>query len=309
MKVAVIGAGGIGGFLGAMLARAGHDVTLLARGPHLAALRENGLTLESRQFDTFTVHPRATDKSSELGRNDLLFITVKMDDFEHAAQTAAGALSDAGFAVTIQNGLDAPEMLARAVGEERTLVGTIAMEAAIASPGKVAHTTPMHILTLAHVRGAVDARLRSLQAELQQAQLNVQVADDGRRALWDKACLLIPFATLTSAGDCNLGEIYGIPALTSVWDALGSEAVAVAKADGYDVRATLDALRARFSGMASTAPGFTSSMNRDIRAGKRSELEWLTGKLVRLAAEKSVPVPAHAALYGLLKLKEQRAQG
>ena len=308
MKVAVIGAGGIGGFLGALLAHAGHDVRLLARGPHLAAIRENGLTLESRQFGSLTVRPAATDRPGELGRNDLVFITVKMYDFEDACEAAKGTLADDGFAISIQNGLDAPDMLARSVGVARTLVGTIAIEAAIAAPGKIAHTTPMHILTLAHLSGPPDENLSRLHAELQKAQLNVQIGNDGCKALWDKACLLIPFASLTSAGDCTLGDIYGIPALNDVWDALCAEAIAVAAADGYDVRATLEGMRERFAGMSSTAPGFTSSMNRDIRAGRRSELEWLTGKLTRVGLEKGVPVPAHATLYGLLKLKERRAQ-
>jgi len=307
MKVAIIGAGGVGGFLGAMLARAGHEVTLLARGAHLAAIKQNGLQLESRQFGTFTISTAATDDMSQLGRNELVFITVKMNDFEEACRTAQKALTDDGFAVSIQNGLDAPVMLARVVGTQRTLVGTIAIEASIASPGKIAHTTPMHALSLAQASGPPGDRLRQLDVALRDAGLNVQLADDGRKALWDKACMLIPFATLTAAGDCALGEIHGIPALRNDWNALCAEAAAVAQADGYDMRDSMAAILARMESLAQSAPGFTSSMNRDIRAGRRSELEWLTGRLIQLGAEKGVQTPAHTALYGLLKLKEQRA--
>jgi 2-dehydropantoate 2-reductase len=304
MKIAIIGAGGIGGFLGAMLARAGHQVSLLARGPHLAAIKQSGLQLESRQFGAFTVTAMATDDAAQLGRNDLVFITVKMNDFEGAVQTAKGALLDDGFAVSIQNGLDAPDILARVVGEGHTLIGTIAIEASIEAPGKIAHTTPMHALTLAQFSGPPGDKLKQLQATLGEAALNVQLAEDGRKALWDKACLLIPFATLTSAGDCALGEIYNIPALRDDWNALCAEASAVAHADGYDVSAT--AILTRMESLAESAPGFTSSMNRDIRTGRRSELEWLTGRLIQLGADKGVATPTHAALYGLLKLKEQR---
>lgn len=307
MKIAIIGAGGVGGFLGAMLARAGQSVSLLARGPHLAAIAQRGLQLESRQFGSFTVKTAATDEASQLGRNDLVFITVKMNDFEDACHSAERALADDGFAITIQNGIDAPDILSRVVGQQRTLIGTIAIEASIQSPGKVAHTTPMHVLTLAHFSGAPGAALEQLKATLTEAELNVQLAQDGRKALWDKASLLIPFATLTAAGDCTLGEIYEIPALRDVWDSLCAEAIAVAGADGYDVRESLATMRARFESLAQSAPGFTTSMNRDIRSGRRSELKWLTEKIVRLGAEKDVPVVTHAALYGLLKLKEQRA--
>jgi 2-dehydropantoate 2-reductase len=307
MKVAIIGAGGVGGFLGAMLARAGNDVRLLARGPHLAAIAEHGLQLESRQFGSFTATTTATDDASKLGRNDLVFITVKMNDFEDACHAAERALTDGGFAVTIQNGLDAPDILARVVGAERTLIGTIAIEAAIEAPGKVAHTTPMHALTLAQFSGPPGDTLKQLQATLREAELNVQLAENGRKALWDKACFLIPFATLTAAGDCALGEIYGIPALREEWNSLSAEAAAVARADGYDVSESLATMLTRMESLAQSAPGFTSSMNRDIRSGRRSELKWLTEKLVHLAREKDVAVPTHAALYGLLKLKEQRA--
>jgi len=306
MKIAIIGAGGVGGFLGAMLARAGHQVGLLARGPHLAAITQSGLQLESRQFGAFTVTPAATDNAAQLGRNDLVFITVKMNDFEEAAGTTKGALLDDGFAVSIQNGIDAPDILARVVGEKRTLIGTIAIEASIAAPGKIAHTTPMHALTLAQFSGPPEDRLKKLQTTLSESELNVQVAENGRKALWDKACFLIPFATLTASGDCSLGEIYGIPALRSDWNALCAEAVAVARADGYDVSESLAAMLTRIEALAQSAPGFTSSMNRDIRTGRRSELEWLTGRLIQIGAEKGIATPAHTALYGLLKLKEQR---
>ncbi len=306
MKIAIIGAGGIGGFLGVMLARAGHSVSLLARGPHLAAIVQNGLQLESRQFGSFTVTTAATDDPAKLGRNDLVFITVKMNDFEEACHTAAGALADGGFAVTIQNGLDAPDILAGVIGAERTIIGTIAIEASIAAPGKIAHTTPMHVLTLAQFAGPPTDALQRMQTTLREAELNTSLAENGRQALWEKACILIPFATLTAAGDCVLGEIYGIPALKSDWMSLSAEASAVARADGYDVSEPLTAMLTRFESLAESAPGFTASMNRDIRAGRRSELEWLTGRLIQIGAEKGVATPAHTALYGLLKLKEQR---
>ena len=307
MKIAIIGAGGIGGFLGAMLARAGHSVSLLARGPHLAAIAERGLQLESRQFGSFNVKALATDDATRLGSNDVVIIAVKMNDFEEACRAAKGALADNGVAVTIQNGLDAPDILARFVGAERTIIGTIAIEASIEAPGKIAHTTPIHVLTLAQFTGTPGEELLRLQATLREAELNVNVADNGRKALWDKACILIPFATLTAAGDCALGEIYGIPALKADWKSLGAEAAAVARADGYDVTESLSAMLTRFESLSQSAPGFTSSMNRDIRSGRRSELDWLTGRLIQIGAEKGVATPAHTTLYGLLKLKEHRA--
>ena len=306
MRIAVIGAGGVGGFLGALLSRAGHDVTFLARGPHLAAIREQGLEIKSAQFGNFTVRPAATDNAAELGRNDLVLLAVKMYDFENACEAAKTALAPNGVAVPIQNGLDAPDLLAAVVGRERALVGSASIEAAITAPGTVGHMVPTHWLTLAELNGPPGERVRHLEAMLQQAEITVKVAADGRQALWDKAGLLIPFATLTAAADCGLGEMWGVPSLQKVWTELRDEAIAVAAADGYDVRESIATTVATFVKMLPAASAFTSSMNRDFRSGKRSELEWLTGKLIRLADEKNVPVPAHDALYGVLNLKAQR---
>lgn len=305
MKIAVLGAGGVGGFLGALLARAGHDVAFLARGSHLAAIRERGLEIRSVQFGTFTVRPSASDDARALGKNELVLVAVKMYDFAGAAAAAAEALATGGLALPIQNGLDAPDLLAAAVGAERTLIGSAQIEAQIAEPGVVAHTIPAHSVVLAELQGPPSDRLRALLTDLQRAEIAAKTVEDGRTALWAKAGLLIPFATLTAAGDCTLGEIWSLPALFDAWELLRNEAVAVAAAAGYDVRAAVAAAESSFANMLPATAGFTSSMNRDFRAGRRTELEWLTGALLARAAKHGVPVPAHAALYGLLRLKAE----
>jgi 2-dehydropantoate 2-reductase len=306
MRIAVIGAGAVGGFFGALLCRAGHEVTFLARGPHLAAIRAGGLAVESVQVGNFTVRAAATDDPAALGSNDFVIVAVKMYDLADVARAAAGALAPDGILLPLQNGLDAPELLAAAAGRERTLIGSASIEATVTAPGTVAHTLPVHWLAMAELAGPASERLRRLSGVLGEAGISVRLADDGRQLLWDKAALLIPFATLTTAAECTLGDIWDLPALKAAWSALRDEATAVAAADGYDVRPSLASYEEAFERMLPKAAGFTSSMSRDFRAGRRNELEWLTGKLVRLAAERQVPVPAHEALYGLLDLKSKR---
>ncbi|HVV92137.1 MAG TPA: 2-dehydropantoate 2-reductase [Hyphomicrobiales bacterium] len=306
MRVAVIGAGGVGGFVGGLLAKAGHEVTFLARGAHLAAIRERGLTLKSVQAGDFTIAAAATDRPAELGRNDLVVVAVKMYDFAGIVAAAAAALAPEGVVLPLQNGLEAPDLLAAAAGRERTLVGTISVEAAIAAPGTVAHTTPNHQLSLAALSGPPGPRLEALAAAFREAGVNVRVGQGGRQILWEKASVLIPFATLTSAGDCTLGDIWAVPALKQAWDRLAAEAIAAAAADGYDVRREAAAMAATFEKMLPRAAGFTSSMNRDFRAGRPTELEWLTGAVVRVGRDKGAPAPAHEALYGVLNLRERR---
>jgi 2-dehydropantoate 2-reductase len=309
MKVAVIGAGGVGGFLGGLLGRAGHEVRFFARGAHLAAIRKSGLMLKSVEVGDFSVAATATDRPEELGQNDLVVVAVKLYDLAGVADVAAAALAPDGVVLPLQNGLDAPELLAGSVGRARTLVGTIAGEMAIAAPGIVAHTTPTHQLALAELAGPPTPRLDALAAAFREAGGNVRLGENGRQILWEKAAILIPFATLTSAADCTLGEIWGTPALKAVWDRLATEAVAVAAADGHDVAGAAARMVAMFETMVKRAPGFTASMNRDFRAGRRTELEWLTGALVRIGREKAAPAWAHEALYGVLQLRARRAPG
>jgi len=306
MRIAVIGAGGVGGFLGALLARGGHEVTFLARGEHLVAINARGLELRSKQFGDFTVRAPATDKPSELGQNALVLIAVKMYDFEEAARIAGQALAPDGLALTIQNGLDAPFELANVVGEERVLAGTASIEATILDPGVIGHLVPLHSVSVAELHGVPTARLERLVGELAAAGINAAVAQDARQALWDKACGLIPFATITAAANCTLGDFMGQPAARRVIDDLLDEAQAVSAATGVDTSRAVAGWRAFLEKGITQAPAFTSSMNRDLQAGRRIEVEWLTGKIVRLAEEHGVAAPVHRTLYGAIKMLEAR---
>ncbi|MGH2364709.1 MAG: ketopantoate reductase family protein [Chloroflexota bacterium] len=304
MRIAVIGAGGVGGFLGGLLARAGHDVAFLARGPHLLAIRQRGLQVRSPQAGTFTVHPLASDDPGDLGERELALLGVKMYDFAAAAEAARHLLAPNGRAVTIQNGLDAPDELAAAIGPDRVIAGTAAIEATILEPGVIGHLIPVHQLRLAALQGPPTEPLNQLAAVFREAGIAAATAPDGRQALWEKMGILVPFATLTSAGNLTLGDILSVPEAEELFARLTTELLAVASACGHDVAAAVAAYRALVAQNASAMAGFTSSMNRDFCAGKRhTELEWITGKLVRLGVESRVDVTTHQTLYGLLKAR------
>jgi 2-dehydropantoate 2-reductase len=306
MRVAIVGAGAIGGFFGALLGRAGHDVALLARGQHLEAIRQHGLQLRSKQFGDFTVPVRGAADASELGSNDLVIVAVKMYDFAAAAQGAKAALAAEGVALTIQNGLDAPQELAKVVGRDRVLAGTISIEATLLEPGVAGHLAPHHTTTIAELEGGPTPRVEALVAAMQAAGITVSTAEDGMAALWQKASGLIPFATLTAAADCSLGEFMTDPTSKALWDDLLNEILAVSAACGYDMQRAVGGWRAFSERGVQATPDFTSSMARDLAAGRRTELEWLTGKIVRLAVEHGLPAPAHRALYAILRLRAGR---
>lgn len=306
MKVAVIGAGGVGGFLAVMLARGGHDVSVLARGAHLQAIQQHGLRLRSQQFGDLAVRPTASSDPAALGRAELVIVGVKMYDFEAAAHAAGQALADTGVALTIQNGLDAPNLLAQVVGERRVLIGTASIEATVLEPGVIGHLVPIHSLTISEFAGGPTPRLEAMLAIFKGCEINASIAPDGRQALWDKAASLIPIATLTASAGAGIGLIYNLPETRQLFDALMHEAAAVASAHGHRVDAAQAGFTAMMQQAARVRPDFTTSMDRDFRNGRRTELEWLTGSLIRLAGERQVDVPVHRVLYALLKLEEQR---
>lgn len=300
MRVAVIGAGGIGGLYGGLLAKAGHDVSFLARGDHLRAIQQRGLEVRSAEFGTFVVRGRASDAAAELGLAELVLFAVKTYDLEQAAQQAKQVLAPAGTLLTFQNGLDAPDQVAHVVGKERVLIGTTALETTILEPGVVGHLSKGHNVFVAALDGPPTPAVRTVVDTLQSAGINASVAEDGRRALWEKAMLLIPMATITSLCRSPIGPIRDLPETHELVVTLVDEVSAVARAYGYD----LPDARERARGVIEGAPyGMKASMARDFERGNRVELEALTGALVHLAASKGVKVQVAQSAYAVLKLR------
>lgn len=300
--MAVIGAGGIGGLYGALLARAGHDVRFLARGPHLRAMREHGLRVESAQFGTFTVAARASDVAAELGPGEaeLVLFAVKTFDLEAAATAARELLAASGSLVTFQNGVDAPDRLAALIDAERVLIGTTGLETTILEPGVIGHLSNRHYVYVGSLHGPPTPRVESVVATLRAASIDATVAEDGHRALWEKAYLLMPMATITALAQTPIGRIRDLPETRALIEALLDEVLAVASACGY---ALPEARRRAASVIYGWDYDGKASMARDFERGNRTELEALTGTLVRLADAKNVAVPVSKTAYALLKLR------
>jgi len=310
MRTVVIGAGGVGGVLGGLLARASHEVTFLARGEQLAAIRLRGLEVRSAQFGTFVARVRATDDPAELGRAEFVLVAVKMYDLDVAAEAARAALAPGGVVLPIQNGLDAPGHLAERLGREPILVGTAIIDAMVAQAGVVVQSVPFHQLTVSELAGPPSPRVAALVETLRSAQINAVPAPDGQQALWNKVALQVPLASLTAAGNCGYGRILALPEARALQDELFSEVIAVASAAGYDVRLAVTAGRATAEKLGTAMATATTSLARDFQQGKPTELEWQTGAIVRLGAKHGVPTPVHRILYGVLKLRERtRAWG
>lgn len=308
MRVGVIGAGGIGGLYGGLLARAGHDVRFLARGPHLQAIRAHGLRVQSAQFGTFTITARASELADELGPGeaDLVLFAVKTFDLAEAGAAARELLAPDGALLTFQNGVDAPDRLAEIVGPERVLIGTTGLETTILEPGVIGHLSNGHYVFVGALHGPPTPRVQSVVSTLKAAGINANEAADGHQALWEKAYVLLPMATITSVAQAPIGAIRDLPETRALIEALLDEVMAVASACGY----ALPEARARAAEIIfGWAYDGKASMARDFERGGRTELEALTGTLVRIAQAKHVDVPVSRTAYALLKLRVELAGG
>jgi 2-dehydropantoate 2-reductase len=303
MRIAVYGAGGVGGYFGGRLARAGADVRLIARGAHLHALREHGLRVRSVKGD-FAVRLPATDDPADIGPCDYVLFCVKAFDTESAAARLGPLLDEGTAVVSLQNGVDNEEKLARTVGADRVLGGAAFIFAGIAEPGVVVHTGGPTSITFGELDGRHTERAQRLLDGCRRAGFGAELSPSIRTVLWAKLAFICAQAGMTAAVRLPIGEIRTVDAAWAAFQRLVDEVCAVAAADGSPVPA--DARQRALALAQSVEPGSLSSLHDDLVAGRRLELEALHGLVVRRAAGHGVPVPMSEAVYALLKPWEVR---
>jgi 2-dehydropantoate 2-reductase len=299
MRIAVIGAGGVGGYFGGKLAQAGHDVTFVARGRHLTALRDRGIVVES-SLGNATIRTAAfTDDLTEVGPCNVVMLCVKLWDVETVAPQLAPLLADEGVAIPFQNGVAAPDILLRALSPQRVLGGIAYIAATIREPGVIAHTGTMARLVVGAFEGGNGDAAAAFRDACVAAGIDAALSADIRRALWEKFCFLAAMSGVTSLARQPIGVIRDDPDLRKVFEAAVREAWSVGRArrialaDDYPVRqvAFLDSLPAQMR----------SSMLNDLVAGNRLEAPWLSGAVAAMAAESGIAAPVNATLYAAVK--------
>jgi 2-dehydropantoate 2-reductase len=297
MRIVMFGAGGVGGYFGARLAEAGADVAFVARGAHLEAIRRDGLRVSSPKGDAHVPRVRASAAPSDLGIADVVFLTVKMYDVDTAASQVRPLLGPSTLVVTLQNGVEAPEMVARRIGRAHVAGGVAYVAAVIAEPGHIRHTA-LDALIVGELDGAVSPRLDALRTVASGAGFSFTASDDIRKDLWAKFARLSVFSALTAVTRSPLGVLRANPGLMKMVDAAVDETLTVGRALGVDLGSDVrDAVFAMYRGM---PPQAKSSMLEDLERGRPLELPWLSGAVVRLGRETGVPTPVHAAIETLL---------
>jgi 2-dehydropantoate 2-reductase len=308
MRIAIFGAGGVGGYLGARLAEAGHDVVLIARGEHLRALREHGLRLESVAGDA-VIHPiEATDDPAVPGPVEAVLVTVKAWDLEEAARAVRPLVGPESAVVPLLNGVEAADVVARALGRARVVGGLCGMISFIAGPGHIKHAGAEPWVTIGEFDGDITDRVRRLEAALRDCRgLRVGVAEDIHAALWEKFLFVVSSGGVAAVTRSPFGVIRSVPEARVMLEDAMREILAVARARGIAVAE--DAVAKAMTLVDSLPPDGTASMQRDIMAGRRSELDAWNGAVVRLGREAAVPTPVHSFIYAALLPQELGARG
>ena len=297
MKIVMMGSGGVGGYYGARLQQADHEVAFVARGAHAEAMRKNGLRIRSDLGDAH-LSVRVLEDPAQAGPADLAVIAVKLWDTEDAARAVARVPRAA--VVSLQNGVDKDEVLAGALGRDRVLGGVTHIAAVIAEPGVIAQTGKLQRVTLGELDGSRTPRLQAIADAFRSGGVETVVSDDIRRVTWEKFVFLSALSGLTALTRKPIGDVRANPATRSLLLEALREAVAVARAEG----AGLDDAFAQkqLETIDSLPAGMLSSMAQDLLRGRRLELPWLSGAVVRRAEKHGLRVPAHQAIHAALVL-------
>jgi 2-dehydropantoate 2-reductase len=308
LRFAVIGVGGVGGYFGARLAEAGHDVTFVARGAHLAAIEQSGLHVRSPLGDVHVAPARATSRPESVGTVDCVILGVKAWQVPEAARSAAPLIAPHTLVLPLQNGVEAPEQVAEALGREHALGGIAKIVSFLSSPGHIQHAGVEPSITL----GALDARQHDRLERLHQALaaargVRASIAPDIRVALWEKFLFITAWASVGAVTRAPMGVVRRLPATRQLIESALGELERTAR--GHGVPLPPSAIADQLALVDSVPAASTASLQRDIASGHPSELDNLTGAGVRLGAQVNVPTPTLSFLLAVLTPLEQRARG
>jgi 2-dehydropantoate 2-reductase len=299
MRIAVIGAGGVGGAFGAAMAHAGADVTFVARGAHLKAMREHGLRIESPRGNTHLSPTQATDDPATIGPVDFVVFCVKLWDVESAGAAIKPLIGPDTAVITLQNGIDSHERLVPILGSRAVMPGVAQISATIAEPGVIRQVGTFMRLVFGEVDGGKSNRGEAFLALCQKAGFEATHSGNILVDLWMKFILLASNASITAATRKPLGLLREDPEIAPLFERAYSEVAAVGRAKGVAIPE--DAVQKTLGFNRNAPPTMMASMAHDLIRGNRIELPWLGGKVVSLGGELGVPTPVHEVLYQVLK--------
>ncbi|MBS0539157.1 MAG: 2-dehydropantoate 2-reductase [Proteobacteria bacterium] len=299
MRIAVVGAGGVGGGYGAALAHAGADVTFIARGAHLAAMKSHGLKVESPRGDTHLVPTQATDDPRSVRPVDVVLFCVKLWDVESAGEQIKPLVGPGTAVIPLQNGIDASERLAPILGPRAVMGGVANISATIASPGVIRQTGMGLRMVFGELDGSRSPRAEAFAAVCARASIDGVLSTNILGELWMKFILLASNASLMAVTRLPIGKLRDDPDIAPLFTVAYQEVLDVGRARG--VVLPDDAIERTLQFNRTVPPQLMASMAVDLLRGNRIELPWLSGKVVELGRQLGVPTPVHRLLYATLK--------
>ncbi len=304
LRFAILGSGAVVGYYGAKLSRAGHDVTFIARGKHLEAIRARGLEIRSPLGD-FVATGQAEEDTAHVGVVDCVLLGTKAYDNDTALPKLPPMVGASTTVLTLQNGVDSVDECAAVVGERAVLGGSAYIATAVEAPGLIVQTGTHQRIVFGEVfdAGTLSSRVGAIRDALALAGIEVEAVPDARVPLWEKFIYLAPFAGFTGASRLPIGGIWRFPHVQEMFYEACQEVERVARAEGVAVAA--DRIKAIEGYMSELPPSTRSSLLIDLQQGKKIEVEALQGSVVRRGRKIGVPTPIHATLYAVLKAWEK----
>ena len=307
MRFAIFGTGGVGGYFGGRLAQAGHDVTFIARGKHLAAIKENGLRVESILGDFIVKPAQATDHPGQIGQVDVILVAVKAWDVPAAAEAIKPIAGDKTLVIPLENGVDAPGQLSSVLGQSHILGGLCRISAFIGEPGVIRHVGVTPYIALGELDNKKSERVLQLVGIFASLTgVSAELPDDIHKAMWEKLVFIAAVSGVGAVTRQPIGVARSLPETRNLLLRAMEETVAVGQANGV----ILDkgtAIRIMESVVDRAPEGTIPSMQKDILEGRRSELEAQNGAVVRMGREKGIPTPVNEFIYASLLPMERQA--
>jgi len=306
MKIVVIGTGGVGGYYGGLLAQQKNDVTFIARGAHLEAIRKNGLQVKSIFGDFAVVPAKATDNPADAGHADLILFCTKTYDTDKAAEAVKSAVGPETAVLSLQNGVDAVERIGKAVGMEHVIGGATWLSSAVEAPGVIKQVSQFRRIVFGELDGSRSERIQSIHEVLKNTGVTVEVTEDILKILWTKFVFISAASSFGSLTRLPMGDYRSIPETREMITGLMREVEAVARAQ--EIALDEDVVQKSLDFMDNAAPHIKASMQLDVEGGRRTELESMVGVIGRKGREWNVSTPIADFIYASLLPVELKAR-
>jgi len=306
MKILIMGTGGVGGYYGGLLAQQGNEVTFIARGAHLYAIRREGLKVKSIHGD-FTISPaNATDDPANVGPVDLILFTVKTYNTNEAAEAIRPAVGPQTVVMSLQNGIDAAERIGRAVGLEHVVGGATWLSSAVQEPGFIKQISQFRRIVFGELGGGSSERIQSIYEALKNSDITVEVSENIQKILWTKFVFIAAVSSIGSLTRLPMGDYRSVPETRTLLTYIMEEVTALAGAQG--ILLDPDVVQKSLDFIDNSAPHIKPSMQLDVESGHRTELESMIGVIGRKGRELGIPTPASDFVYASLLPIENQAR-